>query len=205
MKRYKSTLLDMICAIAYTTVSIVFYRNRLFSVINFVLFLFMLILNCAFYVKKRYLIAKFSNIALFILSISYITSQTVQSSLNLLLISCTISLIVVITVFRQINKTSISGILISVFIITAVIFGQIQNIDKTLSKECKTITLSVGDKYLYSKFGIYDYIIHTSEYHGNELVIYVDKSFYEKINKGDLLTIEIREGLLGLQYYFLLE
>ena len=205
MKRYQSTLLDIICAIIYTTLSIIFYGNRVFSAINFILFLFVLILDCVFYVKKRYLIAKFSNVALVIMSISYITSQMIQSGLTLLLISCAISLIIVIIVFCQIDKPSVFSIIISIFIITAVFLGQIQNIDKTFIQERKTILLSVEDKSMSGKFGFYDYIIQTNEYQGNTLVISVDKSTYEKTTEGDLVTIEIREGLLGYQYYVLLE
>ena len=64
--------------------------------------------------------------------------------------------------------------------------------------------MEVEGRSVSGKLGLYTYTVETSEYNGETLLIGVNKSFYENINEGDCIKIEIQEGLLGYHYYRLL-
>ena len=206
MKNKKAVYIDILFAIIYIALWIIFGKSKAFGLINFATVLFALIFDCVLYCRKKRFVAVFLNIALVITSVGNITVQIVESAAVLVLISFLFGATIAMLVFRKDKHPNMLIVLVVVVAISAVVFGQIQNLDKVFAKENKTcVDLEVERKYISGRFGLYDYSLETSEYNGDGLMINVDKSIYESTNEGDPITVEIQEGLFGYHYYFLSE
>ena len=206
MKNKKAICIDILCAIIYIALWIIFGKSKAFVLINFATTFLALILDCVLYCRKKRLVAVFFNLTLIIASVGNITVQIVESAAVLVLISFLIGTTIAILVFRKDKRPNMLIVLVVVVAISAVVFGQMQNLDRVFAKENKTcVDLEVEKKYISGRFGLYDYSLETSEYNGDALMINVDKSIYESVNEGDCITVEIQEGVFGYHYYFLSE
>lgn len=202
MNRKKLIFFDVVCTLCLLIFWLLYKDNKVFCIINCLSIVTVITVACVYYYKNKQSIFFIFVLTAVVTSICGSTIQVIDSMWSVIAISVTIGIAVVLLLKRESPIDISSAVLF--FIIVAILFCNFQIIDKTYCTEenNEIIVLTVENKSVSGKYGLYEYCIETNEYEGNSMLFEVDKKTFELIHEGGIIVAEIRTGAIsGFRYY----